>query len=127
MFKKIWNWIKKNLGIVIAFIGGIFSVIIFRSHSDRRAVGEDRERLRDIQENSDRRTEILEREKSRTEQERKQLESERERLTEERTDLERERKRLDFDTRNHQTRQGAIDDLGQVIEEVRKTKKTGKG
>ena len=37
MFKKIWNWIKKNLGIVFAFIGGIITFSIFRGHSDKRA------------------------------------------------------------------------------------------
>ena len=120
MFKKIWNWIKKNLSIVIAFIGGIFSVIIFRSHSNRRTVGEDRERLRSIQENADRRTEIIEREERRTESERSQLESERK-------SLERERERLSADERNQRTRQEAIDDLGEVIAEVRKAKKAGKG
>ena len=34
--RKIWNWLKKNIGIVLAFIGGIITFSIFRSHSDGR-------------------------------------------------------------------------------------------
>lgn len=54
MFKKIWNWIKKNLGIVIAFIGGIITFSIFRSNSDRRGISDCDEGLRRIQEDTER-------------------------------------------------------------------------
>ena len=37
MLKKIWSWIKKNLGLIFAFIIGLFTFSIFRGHSDRRA------------------------------------------------------------------------------------------
>ena len=36
MFKKIWNWIKEHLGLVIGAVGVLFAYLLGRGSLDRR-------------------------------------------------------------------------------------------